>query len=226
VAERLLLWDIGIHGLIALLVTVVVCVVAVRGSVRLALAAVLRKVGAPVYRWLTQGAVMIVELCHACILAGITLLYLGFLTRGYMRAHVLCAGDVYLMARRVRARTRRVLRTIRNVPRHAWQRRHGGPSDRVALCAKDNPVPCPITRATESHGDAPRVVDSAATGNRPVVPSPRTAGDPGTAQTSATGRRAATGHTAREGIRPPVGSLGPWRCPNSGRHDGRPDRPA
>ena len=55
VTERLLLWDIGIHGLVALLVTVSACVVAAWGSVRLALAAVLRRVGTPVYRWLTRG---------------------------------------------------------------------------------------------------------------------------------------------------------------------------
>ena len=177
---------------------------------------------------------MIVELCHVCLLAGITLLCLGFLVHAYMYAHVLCAGDVYLMMRRVRARTRRALRTVRAVPRRARLHQHDGPVGRVALSCKGNsPASSPVTRATVPHGDAPRVVGSAVIGTGPVVPSPRTAADPGPAHTSVTGADAPSRATwqgrdprpevpsARGGVLAPAGKGGQLSTCGS-----RPPRPS
>lgn len=105
---------------------------------------------------------------------------------------MLSACDLYLMVRRLPARTRLVLRTAFAVPRLARLRQPSGSPCRVALSPKGNPAPDPVARAADtSNGDAPRVVGAAAaTGTPgPVVPIPpqRGTGAAGPAHTSVNG---------------------------------------
>jgi hypothetical protein len=94
---------------------------------------------------------------------------------------MLTAGDLYLLLRRVRARTRLVLRTAVAVLRPARLRPHDGSRGRAALSPNSSsPASNPVTRAA----DTP--LASAVTGSPgPVVPMPRSCGTTGPAQMSA-----------------------------------------
>jgi hypothetical protein len=148
---------------------------------------------------------MIVTLCHASLIAGFSLLWLGLLVHAALHAYVMTWGDLYAMFRRVRARVLRPGRVVLRRFRQR-QRQHIGPVCRALFAPKWSPAPNPVARATvEPSDDAPRVTgSSAATGTAgPAVPIPpqRGRGAAGSASTSvlAAGGAPSQGQPAREG---------------------------
>lgn len=159
---------------------------------------------------------MIVTLCHASLIAGYSLLWLGLLVHAALHAYVMTWGDLYAMFRRVRAR---VLRPGRVVLRRFGQRQRQhrlGPVCRALFAPKWSPAPNPVARATvEPSDDAPRVTGSAAATGKPgpVVPTPRTGSTTaGPAPTSAdpadAPSRASVTAIARDGVPTPAGRDG------------------
>src|SRR5882757_951431 len=87
--------------------------------------------------------------------AGFSLLLLGFLAAGYLRAHSLSLGDVLVYARRFRRRA------VVAVLRFSLLRRHSGPLGRDACCPESTSAPNPAARAAdEPNDDTPGVVGS------------------------------------------------------------------